>query len=81
MRQRPQPEPGWDRTAPEPGEPSELCPPIRRVRSAAQMKSAQDSYIYWAELFGIYSFATYWVIKTQEISSIGSEKNALEGRP
>jgi hypothetical protein len=45
------------------------------------MKSAQDSYIYWAELFGIYSFATYWVIKTQEISSIGSEKNALEGRP
>jgi hypothetical protein len=43
--------------------------------------TAQDSFIYWAELFGIYSFATYWVIKIGEISSIGSEKKALEGRP
>lgn len=41
--------------------------------------TAQDSYIYWAELFGIYSFAVYWVIKIREVSSIGSEKKVFDG--
>ena len=39
VRPRPRLEPGSDPTALESGEPIELCPPIRRVRSAAQMMS------------------------------------------
>src|SRR6266567_3873955 len=39
MRPRPRLEPGSDPTAPEAGEPIELCHPIRRVRSAAQLMS------------------------------------------
>jgi hypothetical protein len=33
-----------------------------------------DSFIYWAEFFGIYSFATYWVVKIKEISLIRSRQ-------
>lgn len=28
----------------------------------------QHSYVFWAELFGIYAFAAYWCVKTKEMS-------------
>jgi hypothetical protein len=40
--------------------------------------TAQHNFIYWAEVFGIYAFSIYWVVKIVEISSLGSEKNAIE---
>ena len=40
--------------------------------------SQKQSFIFWAEAFGIYSFSIYWVIKIREISSIGSERRAIE---
>jgi hypothetical protein len=30
--------------------------------------TSQHSFVYWAELFGIYSFAAYWCVKTKEMS-------------
>jgi hypothetical protein len=30
--------------------------------------TSQRSPVYWAELFGIYAFATYWCVKTKEMS-------------
>lgn len=32
------------------------------------LSTAQHSYIFWAELFGIYAFAAYWCVKTAEMS-------------
>ncbi|MDR5726805.1 MAG: hypothetical protein RB191_04985 [Terriglobia bacterium] len=37
-----------------------------------------DSFIYWAEVFGIYAFATYWVVKIKEISMIHSRQRAIK---
>lgn len=45
------------------------------------LATAQDRFIFWAECFGIYSFAIYWVVKICEISRIGSEKHAIEKIP
>lgn len=30
--------------------------------------TSQRSPVYWAELFGIYAFAAYWIVKTKEMS-------------
>jgi hypothetical protein len=30
--------------------------------------TSQHSYVFWAELFGIYAFAAYWCVKTKEMS-------------
>jgi hypothetical protein len=40
--------------------------------------TSRENYIFLAEMFGIYSFSVYWVIKIVEISSVGSEKAAIE---
>jgi hypothetical protein len=36
--------------------------------------TSQNSYVFWAELFGIYAFAAYWCVKTKEMSGPDIQK-------
>jgi hypothetical protein len=38
-----------------------------------------ESFVYWAEVFGIYAFAMYWVVKMKEISMIHSRQQVVKG--
>jgi hypothetical protein len=38
----------------------------------------QRSPVYWAELFGIYAFGAYWVVKTKEMSGPDIQKLLAE---
>jgi hypothetical membrane protein len=42
--------------------------------------TSQHSHVYWAELFGIYSFAAYWCVKTKEMSGPDVKKMLAERR-
>ena len=45
---------------------------------AFNLLTSQHSLVYWAELFGIYAFATYWCVKTNEMSGPDIKKILAE---
>jgi hypothetical protein len=45
---------------------------------AFNLLTSQHSLVYWAELFGIYAFATYWCVKTKEMSGPDIKKILAE---
>jgi hypothetical protein len=42
--------------------------------------NASSRIIFVAEAFGVWSFAAYWWVKSQEMALSGAEKRALEGK-
>jgi hypothetical protein len=54
-----------------------VCSPIFAIIYTA-IRQRHDSYTFYAETAGIYSFSIYWVVKIREISLIG-ERRAIEG--
>ena len=42
--------------------------------------TSQHSYVFWAELFGIYAFAAYWCVKTKEMSGPDIQRILAEKR-
>ena len=40
----------------------------------------RDSYIFFAELCGVYAFAIYWLVKTKEISETNADRKAAQGK-
>lgn len=40
---------------------------------------AQNSFIFFAEVCGVYAFAAYWLVKTREISETDADRKAARG--
>ena len=40
----------------------------------------RQSYIFFAEAFGVYAFAAYWLVKTLEIRETNADRQAAEGK-
>jgi hypothetical protein len=43
--------------------------------------AAQSRAIFWAELAGIYAFATYWCVKTKEMSGLDIKEFCRRSTP